>query len=113
MIRTRCIISLARYPSRNSSIDSADEAKWETLCNACASRSRATGTRTRFYEERSGDCKFQLKRYGHPSEAGFEEVIHSWKAEHRGLIRCWRLHPRQSPRRSGIASPGARRTIQQ
>ena len=34
------------------------------------------------YEEGSGDYKYQCQAYGHPSKAGFKEVIHSWKAEH-------------------------------
>ena len=33
------------------------------------------------YMEGSGDYKYQCDTYGHPSKAGFKEVIHSWKAE--------------------------------
>ena len=33
------------------------------------------------YEEGSGDYKYQCEHYGHPSKAGFKEVIHEWKAE--------------------------------
>ncbi len=33
------------------------------------------------YEEGSGDYKYQCANYGHPSKAGFKEIIHSWKAE--------------------------------
>ncbi|BDI33227.1 hypothetical protein CCAX7_52780 [Capsulimonas corticalis] len=33
------------------------------------------------YEEGSHDYKYQCETYGHPSKAGFKEVIHDWKAE--------------------------------
>jgi alpha-L-fucosidase len=33
------------------------------------------------YLEGSPNYKFQVAHYGHPSQAGFKEVIHSWKAE--------------------------------
>jgi alpha-L-fucosidase len=33
------------------------------------------------YHEGSSDYKYQLAHYGHPSQAGFKEVIKSWKAE--------------------------------
>lgn len=33
------------------------------------------------YEEGSNDYKWQVAHYGHPSKAGFKEVIHDWKAE--------------------------------
>jgi alpha-L-fucosidase len=33
------------------------------------------------YEEGSGQYKYQVAHYGHPSKAGFKDVIHTWKAE--------------------------------
>ncbi|MEO7718225.1 MAG: alpha-L-fucosidase, partial [Capsulimonas sp.] len=33
------------------------------------------------YEEGSNYYKYQCETYGHPSKAGFKEVIHEWKAE--------------------------------
>jgi alpha-L-fucosidase len=33
------------------------------------------------YEENSNNYKWQVAHYGHPSKAGFKEVIHDWKAE--------------------------------
>lgn len=33
------------------------------------------------YVEGNGAYKFHLKKYGHPSEFGFKDVIHSWKAD--------------------------------
>ncbi len=33
------------------------------------------------YEEGSGHYKYQVAHYGHPSKAGFKDVIHTWKAE--------------------------------
>jgi alpha-L-fucosidase len=33
------------------------------------------------YNEGSPQYKWHVKNYGHPSKAGFKEVIHSWKAE--------------------------------
>jgi len=33
------------------------------------------------YEENSADYKWQVAHYGHPSKAGFKEVIHDWKAQ--------------------------------
>lgn len=33
------------------------------------------------YNEGSRQYKWHVKNYGHPSKAGFKEVIHSWKAE--------------------------------
>jgi len=33
------------------------------------------------YMEGSGQYKFHLKKYGHPSKFGFKDVINSWKAE--------------------------------
>lgn len=33
------------------------------------------------YEDGNGNYKFHLKKYGHPSEFGFKDVIHEWKAE--------------------------------
>jgi alpha-L-fucosidase len=34
------------------------------------------------YVEGSEDYKYHLNKYGHPSKAGFKEVIREWKAEH-------------------------------
>ncbi|PZR24197.1 MAG: alpha-L-fucosidase [Citrobacter freundii] len=34
------------------------------------------------YNEGSAQYKWHVQNYGHPSKAGFKEVIHSWKAEH-------------------------------
>jgi alpha-L-fucosidase len=33
------------------------------------------------YQFNSADYKFQCEHYGHPSKAGFKDVIHQWKAE--------------------------------
>lgn len=33
------------------------------------------------YLQGSGQNRFQVQHYGHPSEFGFKEVIHAWKAE--------------------------------
>ena len=33
------------------------------------------------YEEGSHDYQYQCDHYGHPSKAGFKDVIHQWKAE--------------------------------
>jgi len=33
------------------------------------------------YEEGSGQYKSHLSRYGHPSKAGFKDIIHEWRAE--------------------------------
>ena len=33
------------------------------------------------YQQGSGDYKYQVEHFGHPSKAGFKEVIHAWKAE--------------------------------
>ncbi|WP_077919787.1 alpha-L-fucosidase [Spirosoma sp. 209] len=33
------------------------------------------------YDEGSNDYKFHIEKYGHPSKAGFKDVIHQWKAE--------------------------------
>jgi alpha-L-fucosidase len=35
----------------------------------------------KMYQFDSADYQFQLKHYGHPSKAGFKDVIHSWKAD--------------------------------
>ncbi len=34
------------------------------------------------YQQGSDDYESHLREYGHPSEAGFKDVIRSWKAEH-------------------------------
>jgi alpha-L-fucosidase len=36
----------------------------------------------RMYIQGSPDYEYQVAHYGHPSKAGFKEVIHEWKAEH-------------------------------
>ena len=33
------------------------------------------------YQEGSGQNKFHVEKYGHPSKFGFKDVIHEWKAE--------------------------------
>ncbi|MEZ0612117.1 alpha-L-fucosidase [Fibrella sp. WM1] len=33
------------------------------------------------YDEGGNDYKFHVEKYGHPSKAGFKDVIHQWKAE--------------------------------
>jgi alpha-L-fucosidase len=33
------------------------------------------------YEEGSDAYKYHLKKYGHPSQFGFKDIIHQWKAE--------------------------------
>lgn len=33
------------------------------------------------YQEGSGQYKYHLQRYGHPSKFGFKDVIHQWKAD--------------------------------
>jgi alpha-L-fucosidase len=35
----------------------------------------------RMYEEDSPQYKYHLEHYGHPSEFGFKDIIHRWKAE--------------------------------
>jgi alpha-L-fucosidase len=35
----------------------------------------------KMYQFNSADYQFQVQHYGHPSRAGFKEVIHSWKAD--------------------------------
>src|SRR5271165_7048135 len=35
----------------------------------------------KMYQFDSADYQFQVKHYGHPSRAGFKEVINSWKAD--------------------------------
>ena len=37
--------------------------------------------RPQMYIQGNGDYNYQCAHYGHPSKAGFKEVIHSWKAE--------------------------------
>lgn len=34
------------------------------------------------YEEGSGQYRYQCEHYGHPSKAGFKDVIRQWRAEH-------------------------------
>ena len=42
------------------------------------------------YNEGSRQYKWHVQHYGHPSKAGFKEVINSWKAEN-GILKSW-LH---------------------
>ena len=46
-----------------------------------ASPSRATGTGASCIRRASHDYQYQCAHYGHPSKAGFKEVIHAWRAE--------------------------------
>ena len=46
-----------------------------------ASPDRATGTRVRCTRKAASDYNYQCAHYGHPSKAGFKDVIHQWKAE--------------------------------
>ena len=46
------------------------------------------------YQEGSRDYKSHLERYGHPSVAGFKDVIHTWKAERWDPDRLVKLYKR-------------------
>ena len=46
-----------------------------------ASPSTATGMPAACISEGSGQYKFHVAEYGHPSKFGFKDVIHEWKAE--------------------------------
>lgn len=46
------------------------------------------------YEENSNYYNYQLAHYGHPSKAGFKEVIHSWKANNWNPDNLVRLYKR-------------------
>ena len=50
---------------------------WGPQCQAEQSDWYARG----MYEENSNYYKWQVAHYGHPSKAGFKEIIHDWKAE--------------------------------
>ena len=52
-------------------------AHWGPQCQPEAGDWYARG----MYLEGGGQYKSHVARYGHPSEAGFKEVIHDWKAE--------------------------------
>ncbi|MDP4201100.1 MAG: alpha-L-fucosidase [Bacteroidota bacterium] len=52
-------------------------AHWGPQCQAEQGDWYARG----MYEEGSGYYKYQVAHYGHPSKAGFKEVIHDWKAQ--------------------------------
>jgi len=52
-------------------------AHWGPQCQAEQGDWYARG----MYEEGSGYYKYQMAQYGHPSKAGFKEVIHDWKAQ--------------------------------
>jgi alpha-L-fucosidase len=44
------------------------------------------------YEEGSPDYRFHLEHYGHPSQVGFKEIDHLWRAEHWDPERLIRLY---------------------
>ena len=48
----------------------------------------------KMYEEGSDDYRHHLQRYGHPSRAGFKDVIHEWKAEKWDPARLLALYKR-------------------
>ncbi len=52
-------------------------AHWGPQCQPEAGDWYARG----MYEEGSGQYKSHLSRYGHPSKAGFKDIIHEWRAE--------------------------------
>lgn len=52
-------------------------AHWGPQCQAEQGDWYARG----MYEEGSNYYKYQVAHYGHPSKAGFKEVIHDWKAQ--------------------------------
>src|ERR1043165_7681374 len=52
-------------------------AHWGPQCQPEAGDWYARG----MYEEGSGQYKSHLARFGHPSQFGFKDVIHEWKAE--------------------------------
>lgn len=52
-------------------------AHWGPQCQPEAGDWYARG----MYQEGSGQYKFHLKKYGHPSVFGFKDVINEWKAE--------------------------------
>ncbi len=52
-------------------------AHWGPQCQAEQGDWYARG----MYQQGSGQYKWHEKHYGHPSKAGFKEVIHDWKAE--------------------------------
>lgn len=52
-------------------------AHWGPQCQPEAGDWYARG----MYQEGSGQYKFHLEKYGHPSKFGFKDVIHEWKAE--------------------------------
>lgn len=52
-------------------------AHWGPQCEPAAGDWYARG----MYQEGSGQYKSHLARYGHPSQAGFKDIIHAWKAD--------------------------------
>ena len=46
------------------------------------------------YEEGSGQYKFHVAQYGHPSKFGFKDVIHEWKAENWDPEKLMALYKR-------------------
>jgi alpha-L-fucosidase len=48
----------------------------------------------KMYEEGSEDYRDHVRRYGHPSRAGFKDVIHEWKAERWDPARLLALYKR-------------------
>src|SRR5437764_15100898 len=47
------------------------------------------------YMQGSGQYKYQLEHYGHPSKVGFKDVIHEWKAENWDPKRLIALYKRR------------------
>ncbi len=50
------------------------------------------------YAQGHAQYKAHLARYGHPSEAGFKEVIHEWKAEHWDPAALLRFYKKNGAR---------------
>lgn len=71
--------SLARYKTPEWFRDAKFGiwAHWGPQCQAGKGDWYARG----MYQEGSYQYKYQCEHYGHPSKAGFKEVIHDWKAE--------------------------------
>ncbi|MDP4210556.1 MAG: alpha-L-fucosidase [Bacteroidota bacterium] len=65
-------------------------AHWGPQCQAEQGDWYARG----MYEEGSGYYKYQVAHYGHPSKAGFKEVIHDWKAENWDPEKLVQLYKR-------------------
>lgn len=65
-------------------------AHWGPQCQAEAGDWYARG----MYQEGSGQYRSQIQHYGHPSESGFKEVIHEWKADKWNPDRLVALYKR-------------------